>query len=202
MRGLVIGTTNPAKARQCELALRGTGIRTLPLLEVLPDPPPVREGARDAPADAARKAQRYSELLARAVISLDFALVLDGVAEERQPGDVRRIPGVEGRAGDEKLVDHYSRLVASCGGRVSGRWEAGAAVAAPGGALAAASIFLRRTFVAEPSPIRIPGYPLASLQLADDGRYLSELDAEEEERHWQRTLRVPLRELAETALAA
>jgi hypothetical protein len=121
MTKLVIGTTNPAKVRQCELALRDEGFALVPIIDVLPEPPDVLEDAWSAEKNAARKAREYARVTNRAALSLDFALFFDDVAREEQPGvNVRRIPGAEGRASDEELISHYARLFASRGGRVQG----------------------------------------------------------------------------------
>lgn len=53
---IVIGTANPAKARQCELALRATDVQVRPLDELLPDPPETAEDGWSAEVNAARKA--------------------------------------------------------------------------------------------------------------------------------------------------
>jgi hypothetical protein len=73
-------------------------------------------------------------------------------------------------------------------------------VATPAGRVARTTIEVRRTFVSEPSDERISGYPLASLQLADEGGYISELSRSEEERLWQRILERPLRDLVARAV--
>jgi inosine/xanthosine triphosphate pyrophosphatase family protein len=198
---IVIGTTNPAKLRQCELALRGSGSRVRSLLAVLPDAPEVAEDGWDAEENAARKASVYSRAAALPVLSLDYALTFDGLPAARQPGmNVRRIPGIRGRASDDELLDYYSTLFASYGGRIRGTWQAGAAVATPAGRLERTTITVARTFVAQPSATRVQGYPLASLQLAHGDTYISELSEEEEEQLWQRVLGKPLRDLVAEAL--
>jgi hypothetical protein len=199
---IVIGTTNPAKARQCRAALRDSGLRLRSLSELLANPPQVVEDGRDSEENAARKARAYSEIVGLPVLSLDYALTFDGLPPERQPGmNVRRIPGVEEPASDEQLVNYYSALFARHGGRIRGRWEAGAAVAAPEGRIERETIPVRRTFVSRPSVQRIDGYPLASLQLADGETYISELSDQEQEHLWQRILGKPLHDLVAAALS-
>jgi inosine/xanthosine triphosphate pyrophosphatase family protein len=198
---IVIGTTNPAKVRQCQLALRASGLRVRSLTEVLPDAPEVAEDGVDAEENAARKARAYSEAIGCPVLSLDYALTFDGLPAESQPGmNVRRIPGVDGRASDDQVLDYYSTLLASYGGRLRGSWQAGAAVATPAGRLERTTIRIHRTFVAQPSARRVEGYPLASLQLAHGATYISELSDEDEEQLWQRVLGSPLHDLVADAL--
>ena len=113
---------------------------------------------------------------------------------------MRRIPGAEAQLTDDPLIDYYSALIAGRGGRLRGRWAAGAAVATPAGRVERTTIKVDRTFVSEPSDERIAGYPLASLQLADGARYISELSRSEEERLWQRILGRPFRDLVARAV--
>jgi Ham1 family len=198
---IVIGTTNPAKVRQCQLALRSADLRMRSLSELLPHPPEISEDGWDAEENAARKARAYCHVIGLPVMSLDFALAFDDLPAECQPGmNVRRIPGVEGRPSDDALLDYYAALFTEYGGHVRGRWEVGAAIAVPSGQLERATIPAVRTFVSEPSNKRVDGYPLASLQLADGGAYISELSASEEEQLWQSVLGEPLRRLVAAAL--
>jgi hypothetical protein len=147
---IVIGTTNPAKERQCRLALRATDLRLLPLADVVTEAPEVVEDGWSAEENAARKAGAYTRATGLPVLSLDYALAFAGIPPDRQPGlHVRRIPGVDAHASDDELLEYYSSLFARYGGRVEGRWEAGAAVATPAGRLERTAIPVHRTFVAE-----------------------------------------------------
>ena len=192
MAEVVIGTTNAAKARQCELALAGSGVATTRLTDLLEVVPAIAEDARDAAANAAKKALGYAELVERPVVSLDYALLFDGVADDEQPGvRVRRIPGVGGRAGDEDVLDYYAALFRRYGGRVRGRWLSGVAAATPDGRLAQESAAVGRVFVSDACATRVPGHPLASLQLVGD-RYVAELGDADQAELMGETLRAPL----------
>ena len=83
---IAIGTSNPAKLRQCKVALGRTGLRLRPLDELLEHPPDIPEDGRDAEENAVRKAQSYCELVGIPVLSLDYALVFDDVPADVQPG--------------------------------------------------------------------------------------------------------------------
>jgi hypothetical protein len=175
-RAVVLGTRNPAKARQCELALVGTGIRTTRLTELVDEIPDVAEAGRNPEENAAAKALTYVRLVGQTVLSVDYALVFEGVADEEQPGpNVRRIPGAARRPTDEELLRYYADLFRRHGGSVKGRWLTGAAAATPDGRAAQARDEVLRTFVSEPCPVLVPGLPLASLQLVGE-RYVAELD--------------------------
>jgi hypothetical protein len=198
---IVIGTTSPAKARQCEQALAGSGVVTTRLADLLEVVPKVPEDAHDPAANAAKKAIAYAKLVERPVVALDYALVFDGVAEDEQPGvNVRRIPGVAGDAGDEAVLEYYAALFRRYGGSVRGYWQSGVAAAAPGGALATASVEVSRVFVSNACATRVPGHPLASLQLVGD-RYAAELEEAAEVALMRETLRVPLLAVLEGVFA-
>jgi inosine/xanthosine triphosphate pyrophosphatase family protein len=153
---IVIGTAHPAKVRQCQLALRSSDLLVRSLGEVLAHPPEVVEDGCDAEENAARKARAYCRAAGLPVLSLDYALAFEGLPAECQPGiNVRRIPGVERRASDDELLAYYSTLFASHGGRVCGRWEAGAAAATPTGRVERTTIRVYRTFASEPSVRRV-----------------------------------------------
>src|ERR1043165_366441 len=92
---IVIGTSNPAKARQCQLALRSAGLLLRSLCDVVADPPEIVEDGWDAEERATRKACAYSRMIGLPFLSLDYALVFDGLPAEEQPGlNVRRRPGL------------------------------------------------------------------------------------------------------------
>ena len=198
----MIGTANPAKARQCRAALERIGVTALDVAELLEAVPHVPENGASVDANAAAKARTLAALLGRTVLALDYALVFEGIPDDEQPGlAVRRIGAGGTRASDDESIEHYTALIRRHGGTLAGRWEIGAAIATPDGAVRTATTSVRRTFVAAASPVRVPGYPLASLQLADvpARTYVSELTADEEAEFFARVLDDPLgRLVAET----
>jgi hypothetical protein len=200
-RAIVLGTTNPAKARQCELALAGTGFQTTRLAALVDEVPEVREAATSPEENAAAKALAYVRLVNQPVLSVDYALVFDGVLKEEQPGaNVRRIPGSARRPTDEELLRYYAGLFRRYGGSVQGRWQTGAAAATPDGRVAKARSDVARTFVAEACSTLIPGLPLASLQLVGD-RYVAELDEPGESAVMRERLRPLLVEVLDELLS-
>jgi MOSC domain-containing protein YiiM len=172
---LVLGTTNPEKARQCELALAGLDLDIHNLSEAAAHVPAIEEQSSDARQNARDKAAAYAVHTNLPVVSIDFALFFEGVPDELQPGAmVHRIRGSDLELDDDRLIRHYSALIARYGGELTGQWHVAFALAA-GGSITDAEVVVRRTFVSRPSPRRKPGYPLASLQLASDSVYVSEL---------------------------
>jgi len=201
MTEIVIGTTNAAKARQCELALADSGVATTRLTDLLEVVPAIAEDAQDPEANAAGKALAYAILVDRPVVSLDYALTFDGVADDEQPGvNVRRIPGVDGRPGDEDMLDYYAALFRRYGGLVRGRWLSGVAAATLGGKLAKESAEVSRVFVGDACATRVPGHPLASLQLVGD-RFVAELGEADEAALMVESLRAPLFAVINAVLA-
>jgi inosine/xanthosine triphosphate pyrophosphatase family protein len=186
---VVIGTTNAAKARQVELALEGTRFATRRLADLVDAVPEIAEDGVVPEENAARKAVAYAEFVARPVVSLDYGLVFDSVPADEPPGvNVRRIPGVAGRPTDEDLLNYYAALFRRHGGAMRGRWLSAVAAATPGGHVARATAEVSRVFVADACDARVPGHPLASLQLVGD-RYVAELDEGEESALMRETLR-------------
>jgi MOSC domain-containing protein YiiM len=172
---LVIGTTNPEKARQTELALTGLDLNVRRLEEVAPGMAACDERSTDPGQNALEKARAYRAAVNEPVLAIDFGLFLDGINAELQPGAmVRRPRGSQFPLDDEQLVRYYSEFVARHGGQLTGRWQVALALATAE-SIVKTEVNVKRTFVARPSSRRVPGYPLASLQLASTGRYISEL---------------------------
>jgi MOSC domain-containing protein YiiM len=172
---LVVGTTNPEKAHQCELALAGLDLNLRPLSEVVARIPVVEEQSWDARQSARDKAAAFAAHVDLPLIAIDFALFFEGVPDDLQPGAmVRRIRGSDIKLDDDRLIRYYSALIARFGGALNGRWHVAFALAVAG-SVTDTEVVVTRSFVANPSAQRKPGYPLASLQLASEGVYVSEL---------------------------
>jgi len=91
---IVIGTTNAAKARQCELVLAGSGVATMRLANVLKGVPEIAEDGGDPVLNATVKASAYAKPVGRPVDRSTVPSCFDGVAPDEQPGvNVRRIRG-------------------------------------------------------------------------------------------------------------
>ncbi|MCD7917719.1 MAG: hypothetical protein LUF84_04565 [Clostridiales bacterium] len=102
--------------------------------------------------------------------------------DSRQPGlHVRSPQGV--RLDDEGMIDYYSGLIRSLGGKVSAHYVDGYGVSCRG----TLSSFMERDssprggafyMVAQPAPVRHPGWPLDSLSLnRRTGAYFVEEDS-------------------------
>ncbi|MFZ0546248.1 MAG: hypothetical protein WAM60_12460, partial [Candidatus Promineifilaceae bacterium] len=124
------------------------------------------------------------------VLSIDNALYLDGLSDDEQPGiDTRKVDGVDGRASDQQLLEHYITIINQLGGQTGGHWKFAVCIADGKGQVFEHTIASPRYFVAQPSKTMIPGYPLESIQIdPQSGKYVSEMTKEEQDTFWQRMI--------------
>ena len=102
---------------------------------------------------------------------------------------MRRMKGHAGRLTDQELLEHFIPLIESLGDGVIGRWEYGVCVATHTGGIAVTTIVSPRRLISVPSPVRLPGYPLESLQIdPESGTYVSEMTPGERAAFWQRQI--------------
>jgi inosine/xanthosine triphosphate pyrophosphatase family protein len=193
MREIIFGTTNEAKIKQVRGALAPAGISVegIPNKESLPE---VLEDGKTAVENARKKALAYAKTLGKIVFSMDNALYLEKLSDDKQPGlNVRRPNGTTGRISDKEMIAHYSKLIGSIGKRVNGYWEYGFCVATPTGEYQETTIKAPRIYVSKPSPIIEAGYPLESLQIdPESGKYMSEMTRKEQDIFWQKAIGKPL----------
>lgn len=189
MRRIVIGTGNPAKKQAVQSALQPVNIRVVGTdelnvtLDIVEDGATVQENAR-------KKSLAYAQAIGQPVLSIDNALYLDGLDDRDQPGiETRKVAGIDGRATDEQLLDHYARLIDRLGGEVNGRWEYAVCIATSDGMLFETTMESPRRFVSVPSGKMIAGYPLESIQIdPDTGQYISEMSQGEQDAFWQKMI--------------
>ncbi|MGN1346825.1 MAG: non-canonical purine NTP pyrophosphatase [Eubacteriales bacterium] len=171
---VLIGTTNPSKVKRFETMLDGRNVEFLTLrdLGITEEP---RETGTTPEENARLKAAFYGRYFDR-VICNDSGLYFDELPldDPRQPGLKVRSP--EGtRLNDEEMIDYYSRLVHSLGGRVTAYYLDGIAVCKDGkitsfmetGEVVRTGMF---DMVETPSPLRHEGWPLDSLSVHRDSQ--------------------------------
>ncbi len=199
MKEIIFGTTNEAKIKQVRGALSPAGIGVMGILnkEILPE---VSEDGKTAVENARKKALAYAKTLGKVVFSMDNALYLEGLSDDKQPGlNVRRPNGITTRITDEEMIAHYSKLIGSIGERVNGYWEYGFCIATPTGEYRETTIKAPRIYVSKPSLIIQSGYPLESLQIEPESeKYMSELTQEEQDTFWQKVIGKPLLEFVQS----
>ena len=164
---VLIGTTNPAKVKRFSEFLPDCGIEFLTLSDLQITEEPEENGS--GPEENARiKAAFYGKYCDR-VICNDSGLYLDCIPldDPRQPGlNIRTPQGT--RLDDEEMIDYYSALIKSLGGKTLAYYLDGIAVYRDG--VIQSFLDERGThasfyMVDTPSPNRHPGWPLDSLSL-------------------------------------
>ena len=164
---VLIGTTNPAKVKRFSEFLPDCGIEFLALSDLQITEEPEENGS--GPEENARiKAAFYGKYCDR-VICNDSGLYLACIPLEdpRQPGlNIRTPQGT--RLDDEEMIEYYSALIKSLGGKTLAYYLDGIAVYRDG----VITSFLDERgkhasfyMVDTPSPNRHPGWPLDSLSL-------------------------------------
>lgn len=181
---ILLGTTNRQKAAYFQQLIGRDDIRMLTLQDVGVDKIPDEDGATPM-ENAMRKAAWYGRFAGR-VISEDSGLYfLDlPLDDPRQPGLFIRRAADGHEMTDEEMIEHYSRLVASLGGKCTACYLDGYGVCRDGQVCGymedpeqqrRAYSFL---MLSKPHHDRHPGWPLDSLSADHDGRYWMDLSRE------------------------
>ncbi len=193
MLKIIIGTKNQAKLKQIQGALAPLQMNVLGLPSDRKLPQVVEDG-QTARENAKKKALTYAKTLNQPVLSMDNALYFKNLPKEQQPGiNVRRIQARTDRPTDNELLSHYSKLVKNLGGNVKGHWEFALCYAMPDDTTRETTILSPRVFTNKISPKRIAGYPLESIQIdPTTNKYISEMNQQEQDQFWQRTIGQPL----------
>ncbi len=188
MKELTFGTTNEAKIKQIRGALVPAGIDVNGVIDksVLPE---VIEDGKTANENARKKALAYAKALGKTVFSMDNALYINGLSDDRQPAlNVRRIGGLTATT-DEEMIEYYSKLIDSLGGKAEGYWEFGICIATPEGNCKETTIKSPRTFVSTPTTSRQAGYPLESIQIDPvTNKYIADMTQQEQDIFWQQAI--------------
>ena len=188
MKELIFGTTNPAKVLQIRGALAPAGIDVNGVVDksVLPE---VVEDGKTANENARKKALAYAKALNKTVFSMDNALYIDGLPDDKQPAlNVRRIGGLTATT-DEEMIEYYSKLIDSLGGKAEGYWEFGICIATSDGEYRETTIRSPRTFVSTPTTNRQAGYPLESIQIDPaSNKYIADMTQTEQDTFWQQAI--------------
>lgn len=170
---ILLGTTNPAKVRMFERWFQGypVDLVTPAELKIVGE---AKEEGRDPRENARLKAEFYGNY-AEYVICNDSGLYFAALPlhDSRQPGLHIRTP-MGTRLDGEQMIEYYSGLIASLGGKVKAFYLDGYALKTPEGMftyLDTMEAAEDKAFwmTATPYPARRPGWPLDSLSLMADG---------------------------------
>ena len=165
---LVIATRNPAKvARYKEILSKYAGeVIGLPAIQISGTP---TEHGESAEENAEIKATYYAQRTGCAVFSEDEALYVDFLPFDAQPGvHVRRINGKD-EASDAQLLAHWEALIAAVPAEArTGSWHIACCLTWPNGLVKTFALDFPITFFSPSSPVKIPGWPMSSLEGPQD----------------------------------
>ncbi len=185
---LLYGTYNPAKVDTMRRWLAPLDIELISLSD-LPSPPPDAEETGANPLENARqKALFYRDQTGMTTLAADSGLYLDGLADDKQPGEhARRMQGE--RMDDETMIAYYASLAASLGGRALARYRNGLCIAFADGRIAERfddSVASRPFYLVDkPHAMRTKGFPLDSLSVEiESGSYYYDLKGNRMDEDW------------------
>lgn len=161
---LVIATKNPAKLERYKNLFQNWANEIIGLQEIgIADKP--EESGETAEENAQTKARFYSLRTNIPAFSEDESLFVDFLPESEQPGvHVRRINHRD-EADDDKLLAYWEKIIATVPGeKRTGRWHIAYCLARPNDKLKIVSQDYPVLFFSPSSNIKIPGWPMSSLQ--------------------------------------
>ncbi|MGN1190676.1 MAG: non-canonical purine NTP pyrophosphatase [Candidatus Ornithospirochaeta sp.] len=174
---VLLGTTNPSKVDRFSHLLAGYDIEFLTLNDIGNPKEPEEKG--ETPEENARIKALFYGSFAESVICSDSGLYFKelDMADPQQPGLKIRTPMGRKRLKDEEMIEYYSSLINSLGGKVTAYYVDGIAVCHKGkvtsfmnidSAQETGSFFM----IDNPSSKRFPGWPLDSLSInIETGKY-------------------------------
>ncbi len=161
---LVIATRNPSKVEYYRdiLTQFASAVVGLNDLNVEGKPDEIGETAEQ---NAEIKAGFYSQKTRLPVFCEDESLQVDFLPQDEQPGvHVRRINGVD-EVNDDKLLAHWEKIVAQVPeDKRTGRWHIAYCLAMPDGKAKTVSRDHEVLFFSPSSKVRLPGWPMSSLE--------------------------------------
>lgn len=177
---IVIASKNPAKVKRFKNLLSKYAKEVIGISDLgIKDKPEEKGGTAEENAEI--KAKYYSQKAGLPVFSEDEALYVDFLAKNKQPGvHVRRINGKD-EVDDDQLLLHWERIVLKVPKeKRTGRWHIAYCIAKPDENTKISALDHPIIFFAPSSKIRIPGWPLSSLEgPVEFGKPHSELYSEE-----------------------
>ncbi len=161
---IVIATRNPAKKERFKELFVGI-VKEVFILDDFNIAGKAREHGITAEENAEIKAKFYSEEINLPVFSEDEALYVDFLPSEKQPGVfVRRIEGKD-ETDDDKLLSYWEKIIVEVPEeKRTGRWHVAYSLAFPRGLIKTVALDHKILFFSPSSKIRIPGWPMSSLE--------------------------------------
>ena len=195
---IVIATRNSAKRDRYGRILSQVAKEVLGLQDlVIGDKPD--EFGETAEENAEIKSKFYAKKTGLPVLSEDEALYVDFLPLEEQPGvHVRRVGGKD-EVDDDQLLIHWEKIVLKVPEeKRTGRWHTAYSLSTPDGKVKTVALDHPIVFFSPPSKIRLPGWPMSSLQgPVEFGKPHSELTEEERQQRNQKADKLILEKLEE-----
>lgn len=166
---VLIGTSNPSKVERFKSLLEGYDLEFLSLKDLNITSEPEENGIN--PKENAIIKARYYSSFCDVVICNDSGLYFQelDVEDSRQPGLNIRTPNGNKRLDDEEMIEYYSSLICSLGGKVNAYYLDGIAVSINGKIYSFMEDLSYKTdtfiMVDKPSNKRHKGWPLDSLSI-------------------------------------
>lgn len=161
---IVVATRNPAKVNRYKKILSPFAKQVVGLEDIgLQDKP--QELGKTAEENAEIKAKFYAKESGLPVFSEDEALYVDFLPENQQPGvHVRRINGND-EASDAQLLKHWEAIVKNVPKQErTGRWHIAYTFTRPNDFPHTIALDHPIVFFSPSSSIKIPGWPMSSLE--------------------------------------
>lgn len=161
---IVIATQNPSKKERYMRTLAGVAQDVLSLKDLGIKDKPLETGFT-AEENAEIKAKFYSSITQLPVFSEDEALYVDFLPDNQQPGVfVRRINGRD-EVDDDQLLYYWESIIAKVPkDQRTGRWHFAYSLATPDGKAKTFTLDTPLLFFSPSSKIRLPGWPMSSLE--------------------------------------
>jgi XTP/dITP diphosphohydrolase len=177
---LLFGTTNPTRLLHTRTLLEPLPLHVLSLADVGLTLRVAEDGATPA-ENAAIKAKAYFAASGLPTLAIDAGLTMTALPADKQPGVlVRRFRNGNDEATDDEMLAYYQQTLEAIGGQSAGQWIVALALALVPQRLVCETFTIDTHFTAVPSPIRLPGEPLSSLQIdLNTGNYYAELSPTE-----------------------
>ena len=164
LQQLVFASHNAGKIERYRVIFADIAEKTLSLANLGISSKPDETGLT-AEENAQIKARYYFDRTGLPTFSSDESLFVDYLAEDKQPGvHVRRINGRD-NASDEELFDYWHRIIPRVPPeKRTGFWHVAYSIALSVNNVVTVAHDYPVLFFDPPSPIRIPGWPMSSLE--------------------------------------
>lgn len=186
---LLIGSKNPAKVERYKKLLENLSEKVYGLSDFNVTTKPEEIGTTSE-ENAEIKAKYYSQLTNLPVFTEDEALFVDFLSEDKQPGVIlRRIINGKDDATDEEILEYWENILKDTPKeKRKGHWHISYCLGMSSGKVFTMSKDHPILFFYPSSKVKIPGWPMSSLEGSEDfNKPHSEFTEEEKRIHQEKT---------------